>query len=650
MGKPYSSELNRLAATYNWAMNVDISGLTAAISSSSQVPLLAIGSGGSLTAANFATLLHNKYTGNVAKAVTPLELVFSGINLRDVSVLFLSAGGRNPDIINAFKRVIVREPYRFIVMCASSDSELSRLAITHRFVDTLNFLLPSGKDGFLATNSLLAFSILLCRAYAHAFSGKDDLPKKFEELLYPLQTEDEYISQLREQCNPLWTRKTLIALHGVMTQSVAFDLESKFTEASLGSVQIADYRNFAHGRHHWLAKHGNSSAILAFVTDDDQELADKTLNLIPSGIPVMRLATIHQGFTANLATLISVFHIAGFAGEARNIDPGRPGVPKFGRQLYNLRAIGTSDSQGLGRENGIVIERKTGTRISILAREGQYDFWNDAYKSFIQQLSSMRFQGIVFDYDGTLCDEADRYTGIDEAVASQLQRLLMKGIVVGVATGRGKSVKQDLRSKIAEVFWPQVVIGYYNGSDNALLSDDDHPIVSPPCEALGPIVEVLKSDPRITLLTECTYRRMQVSVVPKILGTEQLIWDIVQQIVQELEVRDVGVLRSSHSVDIVAPGVSKRAVVEKVREVIGAFISVPILCIGDRGRWPGNDFDLLREVCSLSVDEVSTDPKTCWNIAPAGHRGVQATLDYLNSINSVNGKFRFDTRRLKRSN
>ena len=65
-----------------------------------------------------------------------------------------------------------------------------------------------------------------------------------------------------------------------------------------------------------------------------------------------------------------------------------------------------------------------------------------------------------------------------------------------------------------------------------------------------------------------------------------------------------------------------------------------ILTIGDRGKWPGNDAALLKEPLSLSVDEVSYSPETCWNLSPAGVRGVQATLLYLKKLNSVklNGK------------
>lgn len=58
--------------------------------------------------------------------------------------------------------------------------------------------------------------------------------------------------------------------------------------------------------------------------------------------------------------------------------------------------------------------------------------------------------------------------------------------------------------------------------------------------------------------------------------------------------------------------------------------------------WPGNDSYMLKEPFSLSVDEVSPDPKTCWNLAPPGYRGVQATLAYLDCLQIANNGMHFD--------
>ena len=62
------------------------------------------------------------------------------------------------------------------------------------------------------------------------------------------------------------------------------DVESRLTEAGLLPVQPADFRNFAHGRHHWLARHGKTTSVLAF-SEQESKIAKRTLDLIPSDIP-----------------------------------------------------------------------------------------------------------------------------------------------------------------------------------------------------------------------------------------------------------------------------------------------------------------------------------------------------------------------------
>jgi hypothetical protein len=112
---------------------------------------------------------------------------------------------------------------------------------------------------------------------------------------------------------------------------------------------------------------------------------------------------------------------------------------------------------------------------------------------------------------------------------------------------------------------------------------------------------------------------------------------------------EIRILESSHSLDIVSANVSKRALVSVVEEM-AKHLGKPncALCIGDRGQWPGNDYELLSSPHSLSVDYTSPDPNSCWNLAPAGHRGVQATLDYINSIEIKDGYFHFNTKAITR--
>ena len=61
------------------------------------------------------------------------------------------------------------------------------------------------------------------------------------------------------------------------------------------------------------------------------------------------------------------------------------------------------------------------------------------------------------------------------------------------------------------------------------------------------------------------------------------------------------------------------------------------LCIGDYGSVEGNDYELLTSKYSLSVDRVSRNAESCWNIAPPGIYGLDATLYYLSHLTVTDG-------------
>jgi fructoselysine-6-P-deglycase FrlB-like protein len=175
LGKPYDSDLNQLPETYRWATEVSIDRLVNPLLAATSLPLVTVGSGGSFTTADFAAALHRGQTGMLASAQTPMEAASAPLHLRSLAVLLVTAGGKNPDVLGVFERLVVREPRRFLVLCTAVRSPLARLAAKYRFVEFLEFDLPSGKDGFLATNSLLASVILLCRGYTQAFGASPPL-------------------------------------------------------------------------------------------------------------------------------------------------------------------------------------------------------------------------------------------------------------------------------------------------------------------------------------------------------------------------------------------------------------------------------------------------------------------------------------------
>ncbi|MBB1094231.1 sucrose-6-phosphate hydrolase, partial [Rhodopseudomonas palustris] len=457
--------------------------------------------------------------------------------------------------------------------------------------------------------------------------------------LRPLLREDSSgAAAWKDATTQLWSRPTTLVLHASSTRIGAIDLESKFTEAALGNLQLADYRNFAHGRHHWLAKRGETSGVLALVTDDDRSLAERTLALIPPEIPRAQLCFAGNASATALSALVAALRVSGWAGAARGIDPGRPGVPDFGRKLYNLplpRAVRAESLAALTARDAAAIARKAGVAPERMAGAGELDRWRLALDSFRDRLRAATFAGVVLDYDGTIVDTRDRFVPASEVMCRQLERVAANGAWVAIATGRGRSVRRDLQARLPKTLWERVLVGYYNGAEIARLNDDDVPDGSDgTCSALAPLAAALRNQPELAQVARQTERRYQITLEVTRAIPESRLWDLAQQIIMMTGTADVTVTRSSHSVDIVAAGVSKLNVLIHLRNLTG---SAPLLSIGDRGRWPGNDYELLRGPYALSVDEISVDPATCWNLAQPGQRGPAAALEYLSSLQVHDG-------------
>jgi hydroxymethylpyrimidine pyrophosphatase-like HAD family hydrolase/fructoselysine-6-P-deglycase FrlB-like protein len=650
LGKPYWSELERLPETFAWANEVNIHDFVRVARLAAGSRLVAIGSGGSYSAAVLASYLHNRYTGQLALTATPL--LAAGISgTRDDAAFIFSAGGRNSDVLGICQSLIAKEPASMGVVCLRSESPLGRLCRRYEFVGCTELDMPSGKDGFVATNSLVAFGTILCRAYSSFVIAPCRENRTLCDLLRGSQIFDGWVQELRDRSKGLWQRNNLIVLYGsAMTQAAVLDLESKFSEAAIGSVQVTDFRNFAHGRHHGLDKREADTAVLAFVTPDEQELANRTFALLPKRVPVLQVPINETGGYGALAALVTSLYLTGFAAESRGIDPGRPHVKQFGRRIYHLNAWTRARAHVNRNEESVAIERKVGATVLSMSSP-DLEYWRRSYERFITGLRSTSFNALILDYDGTLCDEKFRFSSLPTIVQTALNRILGKGVCLGIATGRGDSVLKALRDGVRQKFWPLVTVAYHNGSEIGPLNDDG--ILekrTPMNEILATIEYKLNNSHMLHSIAEWKSRTQQISVIAKNPGESNRLYRIVCDLISDDFRRGISCVRSSHSVDILAPGVGKEAIFSAIKGLLG-LPKPTFLCIGDLGSWPGNDFQLLRVPFSLSVHQVSQNPDTCWNIAPRGFRNCQATRYLLEHIDASHGiiRFRMESRKPNRN-
>ena len=619
MGKPFNGELTKLSETIRWAEMQDVSRLAQFLFvENKRVPLVCIGSGGSLSACHYAVQLYQRYNGVLAQAMTPLQLMYAGRDvIRNSKLLFLSASGKNKDILNAIKYGVQYNETCMMSLTLRKNNPTEKLL--ERYPKVLRWCedIPSGKDGFLATNSLIATFTLLCKASVDSKSA----------VIYPIFQEPKSITA-KLNLNHI---HNFMVLYGAAGEPVAWDIESKLTEAALGSTLLSDYRNFGHGRHHWFAKCKENSCIIALISQVERDLASKTIKGLPSDVQVICIETDLDMPYASIDLLLQAFYFVNDLGYTRGIDPGRPGVPSYGRLLYNLNYYRLTHHL-LPNEKiiDVAVRRKLGA--SVARKTTLWKYYSDACKCFVQRLNRVKYKTIVFDYDGTLSakDHTSRYQdGLCNEIRYALQRLLEGGVEIRVATGRGRSVGSSLMNSFDKKYWHQIMVGYYNGACLLTLGEEKN-LEEWKNKPLDNELKLLEDELRQRLPEQCIRykleeRSWQLSIEGDMTSEEsQIVYDICREIIWDKQLKGIRVWRSSHSMDIVVSHeVSKLLVIEDPDHT---------LCIGDYGSMDGNDYELLTSCASLSVDKVSKKADCCWNLAPSGVYGLDATLYYLSRL------------------
>lgn len=610
MGRPFQTELQHLPKTIEWASNLDIGPITELINRFKD-PVYVVGSGGSFSACVYAAdLLTSK--GVFAKAVTPLELFYASATVRKSNIIFISASGSNTDILFAFKKAIESEPVSIISICMRKKSKLAELSSKYSGCTTFGFDPPIGKDGFLATNSLAAYFTILFRTISNSTLAQS-IPQ------IPISFYETFVRKTKVQT-------TFIILYGSYNHAVAVDLESKFSEAGLAPSLLSDYRHFAHGRHNWFDKQKNS-AVIALTGPADEKLCHKTLGLLPDNFPRLVLSTKQDDFEGTIDLLQQSMNLINQFGKKVNIDPGRPSVPPYGSKIYHLKYDRLVSGQPL-KMSEIAIVRKSKVKLISDLSSGDYEKWQTSYKSFIETLESAKFGSLIFDYDGTICSPANRLSGPSEEMKKLLFDFVQKGFVLGIVSGRGKSLREELEKIFSgnKQLMKNVIIGYYNGSDIASLTDSRRPDkASPLYPSLAIVEKHLKS------------KGYEADISPNQLTFKSdttLEWNRVRDIllneIMLLEQDDITMVESSHSLDVIPRKIaSKNHILERCQVLSKKLgLSKESLCIGDKGEWPGNDFALLANKYSLSVGDVSAIQDRGWNICPAGLRDEKA-VSYL---------------------
>lgn len=628
----YQSELDKLPDTYIEAMHRDVTRFKDAIAGASESSVIGIGSGGSFTVASLLCNLHEAYTGMVSRPSTPLEIICNPTLASSSPVFLISAEGKNPDITEALDRARHHSARSIHVLTNRKDSPLTASASKLSDVSTHVFELYD-KDGYLATNSLLLDAMLVARTYGELDGTKEALPAEITDLLIDDKSIAQWLTSAEIFVEAATKRGAVIIIYSPLLRPIAADLESKLSEGALLYCQLADLRSFAHGRHLWLAERPNDIVVLALIEPSLSALWDKMRNLFPNDVPTFSMSLRGAEPRDLIAGLVGQMHLVNAFAKVMLKDPGQPDVPQFGRDIHYLplpEFIPTPEVRVPADEQSkydVLGARWPSPRKGGVMSRARNVFANDITKQV--------FRAVVFDYDGTLTASQRRTEPPPPRIVQHIQRLVEAGVLVGIASGRGDSIQQELTKVMSEQVLCRLFLGLYNGGWIGSA-------ISPP-EILNTTVEFLSHVTRIAWRLKSlgvpierikTTHPYQVSIRFRDgLPTDQM-WFVVADALRQAGLSTSSLFRSKHSVDVLAPRVSKS---ELIAHIIRNSKVDPhqIVTMGDQGAWPGNDVSLLEHRFSLSVDMPSRRLDRGWKLAPGHKRDVDATLWYLDRFRII---------------
>lgn len=619
MGKRFIDELQQLPATMQWAAEEDVTLLRRAVQLYGDRGLLAVGSGGSFTAAAYAADQHFRGYGRPSQAITPLDVFQVPTNAAaNAAGLLLSAEGKNHDILAAAKQLRLRA-CPTIGLTLRSTSPLVELSDETGAASLAAYDMPWGKDGYLATNSLVAMLVLLWRAYAADAAVAAELPLLVN---WYLQF-DRHI----EQAGDMKRSGRALILHGAVGRIGAIDLESKLTEGALAFGQVCNFRQFAHGRHLQLSQLSEPVTVVSFSTGGDP-LAAETIRLLPTEAgPVLDVALPRiSDAGAEIAGVLAAMVITR-AWAGKRIDPGQPAVPQFGRALHALD-VSILASHALPQTPGMLRKQAPGDAPEVIIKHA---------RRYIARLRAARIRLLVCDFDGTFCDTVKRFEGLDAGIAPEITRLARSGVHFAFATGRGAKLRQVLQDKLPDDVWPMVTMGCYSGSFIFNLADKD--ATAPPADPrLTELVQWLNKMRALSIQAEPCVDAGQLSL-RGVSGSDKarLIAAINEWVAQQGH-EGWRAFSSGHSVDVVTEKAGKLLVVQDACRRLGLDPLTQLLRVGDAGDFGGNDYELLSEGLALSVDAVPPGVEECWNLLPRMLSGVRGTEYYMQALEASVGE------------
>jgi hydroxymethylpyrimidine pyrophosphatase-like HAD family hydrolase/fructoselysine-6-P-deglycase FrlB-like protein len=635
--------IEHLPRWFDLGLSADVTQFVSALTNLNGRAVAVVGSGASYSSAVLIARCIERYLRVPARSCPPFEYAASADAYP--AAILVSARGSNEDILEAQEVALTREVDPLVLITTEVASPLVMRSADYppRTVlsvprDPLQIV-----DGFLGTISLVAIWAMIVRSMRLISGTRDQTPNGW--MRESIDNARAEMRRLSRQLKEVSSRRHTVALGTGWATPVVVDFESKMVEGGLGWIEVAEAKNFTHGRYINSYRNLDDTAIIVFSTRDERNLANAITLSYGRQLLVLHIVSKYDGPLASLDLFIHALLLVDEMSSFRGIDISRPVVPEEARRMFRGLGIysGTFQDTNVRELVDVVALRKRAVALAQFGQEMDHLVPTSVVRAAYGRMLDTPFRGLVCDFDGTLVAFSSHSDEPEPDIVDRLVSLLVSGVQVAIVTGRGRSAMRNLRACLDSQLHSKVFCFLYNGAACYRL-DHDEPewvITLPDVDAIAASLAEVPTNLDISKI-DVSPLRCQITIhLADEIGRSREVELIAA--VSTAVPKHVTVRSSGRFIDIFPDHVSKR----RALEVFSAQLRTgsdraEVLAIGDCGDHFGNDYELLQHPFAISVDRFDWSPGRCFPSIGVlkGISGPVSTYQILRDIEIRDGDFR----------
>ena len=273
------------------------------------------------------------------------------------------------------------------------------------------------------------------------------------------------------------------------------------------------------------------------------------------------------------------------------------------------------------------VKEKMSTQLPFSLKDYQ-----QAAREYYYRICNKNYRALVIDYDNTIHNKHEKVL-IESSIRQFLNEMLGKGIIIGIATGNGEFIQEELREYFDYQYHAAILVGYYN------------------CGIISSLDKEIRQSSgmnKIPLEFRLVKKYFYENGFDEYIISEGFESDNPYELNFFSESGNIGVgylkrlkefivtrtslkiMNSPHSFDVIPAWTSKPDLCKYISA--NGIPDDEILTMGDCGNKGESDYELLCRENSLSVNTVSNELYSCWKFTPEKCINLDATWYYLKTI------------------